>query len=35
MADQLADALVGNDFPDEQAAQEIAQRLFVTLRPHV
>ena len=35
MADQLADALAGNDFPDEQAAQEIAQRLFVTLRPHV
>jgi len=35
MADQLADALAGNDFPDEIAAMEIAQRLFVTLRPHV
>ena len=35
LADQLADALAGNDFPDERAAMEIAQRLFVTLRAHV
>jgi hypothetical protein len=35
LADQLADALAGNDIPDEIAAMEIAQRLFVTLRPHV
>jgi hypothetical protein len=35
MADQLADALAGNDFPDEISAMEIAKRLFVTLRPHV
>jgi hypothetical protein len=35
LADQLADALAGNDFPDEVAAMEIAQRLFVTLRAHV
>lgn len=35
LADQLGDALAGNDFPDEVAAMEIAQRLFVTLRAHV
>ena len=35
MADQLAEALAGNDFPDEISAMEIAKRLFVTLRPHV
>ena len=35
MADQLADALAGNNFPDEISAMEIAKRLFVTLRPHV
>jgi hypothetical protein len=35
LADQLAEALAGNDFPDEVAAMEIAQRLFVTLRGHV
>jgi hypothetical protein len=35
LADQLADALAGSDFPDEVAAMEIAQRLFVTLRAHV
>ena len=35
LADQLADALAGSNFPDEIAAMEIAKRLFVTLRPHV
>ena len=35
LADQLAEALAGSDFPDEIAAMEIAKRLFVTLRPHV
>ena len=35
MADQLAEALAGNNFPDEVSAMEIAKRLFVTLRPHV
>ena len=35
LADQLAEALAGSDIPDEIGAMEIAQRLFVTLRPHV
>lgn len=35
LADQLADALAGGDIPDEIGAMEVAQRLFVTLRPHV
>ena len=35
LADQLADALAGSNFPDEIGAMEIAKRLFVTLRPHV
>ena len=35
LADQLADALAGGDIPDEISAMEVAQRLFVTLRPHV
>ncbi|MBU6240745.1 MAG: hypothetical protein KJS66_03055 [Acidobacteria bacterium] len=35
LADQLADALAGGEIPDEIGAMEIAQRLFVTLRPHV
>lgn len=35
LADQLADALAGAEIPDEIGAMEVAQRLFVTLRPHV
>lgn len=35
LADQLAEALAGNEIPDEIGAMEVAQRLFVTLRPHV
>jgi len=35
LADQLAEALAGSEIPDEIGAMEVAQRLFVTLRPHV
>lgn len=35
LADELADALAGDDLPDEEAAVEIADELYELLRPYI